>query len=83
MVTVLRDENGKIRYVRGEGNYFLSIKDRDILLDTVITPEMITNTFQDGLSKFANILNGDSNIELIKIRILNNNGHNIVIREIN
>ena len=82
MRTVIRDANGKIQYVRGEGNYYLTPKDRDILLDTEITVEMIQNTFgENSLSIFAYIFNGGSNIELIKIQILNNNGHIIIIKQ--
>ena len=82
MRTVIRDENGKIKYVRGAGNYFLSLEDRDILLETEITVEMIKNTFgENSLSVFASIVNGnnESNSELIKIRILNNNGYTITV----
>ncbi len=82
MKTVIRDQNGKIVSVRGNGNYYLSLKDRDILLQAEVTSEMIQNTFEDDSIILANILNGESNIELIKIRILNNNGYNIVVKEI-
>lgn len=82
MQTVIRDQNGKIVSVRGNGNYFLSLKDRDTLLETEITSEMIKNTFEDDSIILANILNGESNLELIKIRILNNNGYCIVVKEI-
>ena len=81
MQTVIRDKEGKIQFVRGDGNYFLSLKDRDILLETKITTEMITNTFKDDLNMFASILNGESNLELIKIRILNENGYTIIVKQ--
>lgn len=82
MRTVIRDANGKIQYVRGEGNYFLSIKDRDILLDTEITVEMIQKTFgENSLNIFAHIINGNGSVEMMKIRILNTNGYTIVIKE--